>query len=877
MKTLRRGWSRLIGALIGRRRDKELAQEIETHIALQTDDNIRAGMSPAEARRAALLKFGGVEITKENLRDQRGLPRIESFAGDIRYAVRQLASQPSFTLLATLTLAIGIAASTAIFSVVYGVLLDPLPYDHPERLGQLLLINPDDGNVSEYLTGMDFLDLRDNVSSVEAIACSYNYRVTGFNLEGPDGAERVRSLQISSQFFDVYSVAPLLGRNFTEADEREDMRLAIISNRLWKNRFGGDSAVIGQLLRADGNSYEIVGVMPEGFQDVRSGQVDIWIPHNTTAGGPNSRGNYYITVVAKLADGVSFSQAQQEMQAQWLRTANERQGTGTWPPHLIPLTDEVVGKSRGVLYALLGGAGLVLLIACVNLGAMLLVRGYRRQRELATRAALGSSRWRLVQQLLTENIVLALLGGCAGMFLGLFAVEGLTLIIPDSIPRTENIAFDWRIFFIGCALTMATSLIFGWLPSWRASRVNLEGALRESFRGGTAGAAQHRLHQGLIAAQVAMAVVVLVGSGLLSKSFNALLHADLGISPENVLTFEVSPPSVNYPEGEDRSRFYSELHQRLQTLPGVSAVGATSWLPARGRFNSWGYGLAGADPEIPTDTDIRIVQGEYFKTTSIRLTAGRLFDDRDQADSTPVVIVSESLARRHWQLGEAVGKTIGVAGAERTIVGVVRDTRYDHRVMDAVTSYIPHQQYASNRNWPLTQTVKATGDPTALLRAIERELANLDSSLVIYNVRLLETVVARAIAKERFAMFLMTAFGWTSLFLAVLGIYGVLSYVVAQRTREIGIRMALGAAKREIVSSVITRALRVTAIGGLAGSAFAALGSRWIESLLYNVSPTDGFVFLSVIGVTAAAAIAASIGPATRAVHINPIEAIRQD
>jgi predicted permease len=374
-----------------------------------------------------------------------------------------------------------------------------------------------------------------------------------------------------------------------------------------------------------------------------------------------------------------------------------------------------------------------------------------------------------------------------------------------------------------------------------------------------------------------MAVIVLIGAGLLTKSFGALLRSELGFSPERVLAFEVSLPQATYPEPAARARFHHRLQGQIDTLPGVAAVGATSWLPASGNYHSWGYNLVRGAEQRDWNTDVRIVQGSYFEAMSIRLVEGRLFGPQDHADSPPVTIVSESLARRHWPDTSAVGKTIHVAQADRTIVGVVGDTRHDHRIASSVKSYITHDQFAADRNWALIQVVKAVGDPMALRAAIEREIAAIDPTLVIHHVHQLEDVVAGAIARERFAMLLMSAFGWTALLLAVIGIYGVLSYVVAQRTREIGIRIALGARSREILGSVIGRAVRVTAAGAIAGCAAAALATRWLESLLYEVSPTDATVFAAVIGLTIAATIFACVGPAGRAVKVSPTEALRQE
>ncbi|MEX2304283.1 MAG: ABC transporter permease, partial [Bryobacterales bacterium] len=585
------------------RSGEDFNDEIRAHIEIEADRLAAEGMDREQALAAARRAFGNVTRTRERFYESSRWMWLEHFARDIRYALRQLASRPGFTAVATLTLALGIAASTAIFSVVYGVLLAPLPYAHPERLAQVLLVNPNDGDVSDILTGMDFLDLRDHVPAFEAIACIYNYRQTGFNLETPGGTRRVSSLQVSSGLFDVYGVAPMLGRKFRAAEESDEARVTILSHGLWQSLFAGDPAAIGQVVRADGIAYEVIGVMPPGFRDALTDGVDLWIPYDTAPGGANRRFNYRLSVVAKVAEGTTFAEVERQIRAARERLAADDADVAAKNPFLVPLADRVVGSSQALLYTLLAASGLLLLIACVNLATMLLARGSQRQREFATRAALGSSRIQIVRQLLTESLTLAFFGGLAGMALGVLAVEGLVQIAPAALPRTGNVVFNWRVLLAGCSLTAFTAVLFGWIPSLRASRVNIESSLREASRGGSAGVGQHRLHQGLIAAQVGMAVIVLIGAGLLTKSFAALLHSELGFSPEGVLAFEVSLPQATYPEPAARARFHRRLHEQIETLPGVAAVGATSWLPASGNYHGWGYSLVRGAKQSDWNTD----------------------------------------------------------------------------------------------------------------------------------------------------------------------------------------------------------------------------------------------------------------------------------
>ena len=539
--------------------------------------------------------------------------------------------------------------------------------------------------------------------------------------------------------------------------------------------------------------------------------------------------------------------------------------------------EDVVGDSRPMLYALTGAVGLVLLIACVNVANLLLVRGTARRKELAVRAALGSGQGRLVRQLLTENLVLALLGGLAGTALAWAGVRLLLFLRPAHLPRLEDVGVDVRLFAASAALSLLTGLLFGLGPALHGGRVRLERALREEGRGTAGSPWGRRLRQSLVVLQVAVALVLLTGAGLLMRSFVRLMEVDLGFQPEGVLSYRVRLPAARYEDGAARIRFYQRFFEKVEALPGVEAMGAVSKLPLAGRYHTWGVQLENGHERDWFPADIRVVAGRYFDAMQIPLARGRLLDERDHAEAPLTVVVNEAVARSLWGEDEAIGRQIRFADGWRTIVGVVGSTRHGHREAPAPKVYVSHDQFADNRNWALTQVLRTAAPGAQLLDQVRSELAAVDPDLILYRARTLESLAARDVARQRFALLLMGVFAVVALTLAAVGLFGVLAFTVQERTREIGIRVALGAGKRQIRALVTGQCLALTAGGLAVGLAGAWLATRWLASLVFEVGVRDPVTFVSVAGVLMAVAVLAALVPIRRATRVNPLEVLHYE
>ncbi len=802
---------------------------------------------------------------------------------DLRFAVRTLLTKHlSLTLIATLTLALGIGANTAILSVVRGVLLQPLSFHEPERLVRLYHAWDDAPEAEGFVTGPGFVDFRKLTEVFEGLASVYTYSEIGKDLTGGDRPERVRSTWVSNGFFKVLGFQPLHGRAFTRDEELPGVRTAVISHRLWQRRFQGDPEIVGTSLTLDGEPTTVIGVMSADFRMPIGSEVDLWTPQNLELGGWNSRGNNYLSVVGRLRDGVTIEQAQAALKVLGARLAEEFPETNTSRfARLVPLHEDVVGRSRPMLYVLWGAVALVLLIACVNVANLLLVHGAGRERELAVRAALGSGRWGLARQLLTESLVLAALGGLAGIAVAVVGIHTLLFLRPEALPRVDAIAFDLPLFLLSAALILGTGLVFGLAPAWQAGRLNIERALREGGRGGT-GVQLRRLRHLLVVVQVALALMLSVGAGLLTKSFVNLSKLHLGFRTEGITSFQVHLPDVRYGDPEDRISFYQRFAETVKALPGVQATGAISKLPASGRYHQWGFGVEGrpepGEGEEWPSADMRCVDGDYFEVMGIPLLSGRLLGRQDRADSTLSVVVNETLARKYWPGdGDPVGERVWVAGSFRAIVGVIGDTRHAHRETTVPRIYLPHDQFAPDRNWALTQVVRATVAAPTLMDSVRRKLAKLDPQLIAHNVRPLTSIVERDVARERFAMLLMSAFAATALVLAAVGLYGLLTYFVQQRRREIGIRMALGARRHHVRRLVTGQALALTAAGLAFGLAGAVVLSRSLATLVFDVPVNDPVTFITMAGLLLVVAAAAGLVPVRRAARVEPLEVLRHE
>ncbi len=815
---------------------------------------------------------------------------------DARFALRSFAGKNrSLTLVCLLTLALGIGANTALFSVLKAVVLEPLPYPDSERLTQLMIDWPEyDAFGIAYHTGPDYLDYRDKLESFESLACLYTYSPEGFNLSQDGSAIHITRLKVSQGYFETLGVRPFMGRTFTRqenllegeidpdrpADYRPARQLAILSHGLWMRHFEGDPSAVGQDIQLNGLPYAVIGVLPPGFQDPIIGQVDVFVPHNLSPGGYNSRNNNYLSVIGRLRAGVSLQAAQQEMNALTAALREEHPQRRDRVTRLVFLQERLVGDLGGTLWVLTAAVATLLLAACVNVANLLMAWGSSRRKELAVRSALGSSRPRIVRQLLTESLILSMLGGLAGLAVALAGVRALIALRPESLPAVAQVQFDGWIFLYCMSAALVTGLFFGLAPAFKASRSDLESGLREGAREDSDGSG-HRLRQMLVGAQVAMAVVLLVGAGLLAKSFMGLLQQDLGFEPANVLTYRVNLPQSRYQDPGRRTEFYQNLHRRLESLPGVRFAGSISRLPVSGPYHSWGFQI----PDRAQDDDsgwgnaqIRVVDGRLFEALGIRLLRGRLFDSTDRDDAAPVILINRALAETYFPGQEVVGnQLLAGGGSPRTVVGIIEDVRHLHLQPAAAKIYLPHTQYAGNRNWGLFQVAAHNGPVTNLPSLIRREVSSIDPQLAVFDLHSMDEVAAAGISQQRFATVLMGLFSGSALLLAAIGLFGVLSHAVSSRRREIGIRMALGANNRRLRRLVVRQGMAVTLCGLLAGTAAAFSLSRFLASMVHEVSVTDPSVFLLIAGFLCLVCWAVAYLPARRATRVDPIRVLREE
>lgn len=871
------GLAARLKALRPGRFEAEMDEELRFHIDEATRRNVERGMDPDKARRAAHRQFGGmgaVEATKDDVRRETGVRLLRDAGRDFRHAARGIRRHPAFAAVAAITLALGIGANTAVFSAVDSVLLSPLPYPGSGRLVKLLTVWEGDPEGSSILSGLDFLDFREEVEAFETLAGVYTYQEQGVDLMGPDGPVRLRALPIGAGYFETYRATPALGRTFTRAEEVPDALVTILSHRAWRTIANGDPDVLGRSLTLDGLPYTVVGVMRPSFMDVVAGDVDLWIPQNLAPGGFNSRANMYLAAIGRLEPGASVEQAQAQVDAVTARIHEEFPEEDWRTTRVVPLIDEVVEGAGTMLYILLGASGLVLLIACVNVANLALARGTARQGELAVRLALGSGRGRLVRQLVTESLVVAAIGGLAGLLLAIAGLQILIALGPETVPRAEEIGFDGSLLAFAVLVTAVTGLIFGLVPALGLTRSGLAGAVREDARGASVGRTRTRLRSGLVAAQVALAVMLLFGAGVLMRSFLNLQRVDTGIRTDDIATFEVHLPETRYTDAESRVRVHRELNDRLSRASGIEAAGATSWLPLMGEHNQWGLRW---EEEGGFAAQVRVIEGAYLDAFGIPLVAGRGFQRTDVADTDPVALMNETAARlTYGDPAAALGRSIRIGPGDWTVVGIVADVAHSPRGDVGPRIYFPHAQFGS-RDWGLSVVLSSPGGVGPALAAARRELAEIDPALVLYRPRAFSDVAAAQIARERFAFTLMGVFAAIALVLATVGLYGVLSYVVSQRVREFGIRMALGARGGQIVGLVARRGALLTAGGLVVGLGAAALLARSLSSLAFEIAVTDVSVFALVAGLIGAVSCVAVALPAWRATRVNPIEALRTD
>ena len=810
---------------------------------------------------------------------------MRTFWQDLRYGARMLTKSPGFTLIAVAALALGIGANTVIFSVVNTLLLRPLAFPHSEQLTAILVKDPDTGEFYSAYSYPNFQDIRDQNQVFEHVAASY--MTTAFLRTG-DEPERLRGTYASADLFPLLGVNPVLGRTYSPEDEKPGGgQFIVLSYDLWQRRFGGDTKIVGQQLPIDDQPRTVLGVMPRGFKfPVGARQADFWMPlgSNLSEGARAARGAVFMQLIGRLKPGVTLEQAQAELSAIAKRLEAQYPDANTGLNiALVSSHERLVGKVRPALLVLLAAVAFVLLIACANVANLMLARATVRRKEVAIRTALGASRWRVVRQMLTESLLLSALGGAAGLLLAMWGMDLLVAAIPADIPRTGEIGLDKYVLLFTAAVTTLTGVIFGLVPALQASKTDLNETLKDGTRGMSGGLQRNRVRSALVIVEIALSLVLLIGAGLLFQSFRRLLEVSPGFEADRVLTAEVTVSDKKYPEEEQRSAFYREALERMKSIPEVQAVGVIYPLPLGGSFEAYTFDIAGRAPFPPGEqpsSDRRVVSPDYFKAMSIPLLKGRAFNERDRRDAPPVVIINETFARRFFPGEDPVGKAIipgeGRDPITREIVGVVGDVR--HAGLDAEKSleyYVPFEQVNVDQLTFVART--ASGNPANVAAGLRGVITTMDKEQPVYNIRPMTQLLDESVARRRFNMMLLGGFALLALLLASIGIYGVISYTVAQRTREIGIRIALGAQIGDVIRLILKQGLLLALVGLAAGLVVAFFITKLMSSLLFGVSATDPVTFGTVALILFIVALLACYIPARRAANVDPNVALRYE
>jgi putative ABC transport system permease protein len=817
---------------------------------------------------------------------------MENLFQDLRYGIRMLLKQPGFTVIAIITLALGIGANTAIFSVVNGLLLRPLPYRDSERLAIIWTHSPGANVAQDWPSPGQYSAIKSETSVFEEVAIAQGGSA---NLTGRTVPERVGAVWTSSVMFSLLEAKPALGRVLLAEEDAPGKPLAaILSYAFWQRHFGGDSNVIGQALTVDGDSYNIVGVMPADFAlsyEVMptvgvSAQADILLSLPMNAEALSSQGDENYNIMARLKPGVSITQAQNELDS--VVRGLEQQYPKSYPASrrfgfsIRPLLEQVIGDVRPALLVLLGAVGCVLLIACANVANLLLARAAAREKEIAIRTAVGAGRRRLVRQLLTESILLACCGGAIGLLVTVWSLDGLRWMSPSHIPRLQSITIDGRVLAFTFAVVLITGILFGLAPALRASRANLSETLKEGGRS-LVGSGNQRLRSALVVAEVALSLVLLIGAGLLIRSFVRVQQVEPGFAAQNVLSLRLSVDGTTYEKQPRRMSFYKQLWERISQIPGVESAGGSSILPLSGG-NSWGsISIEGYVPESGQSmiqADGRVATVGYFETMKTPLISGRFFTEPDTAESPKVAIIDENMARTYWPDVDPVGKRLKRGRVDSnapwlTVVGVVASVKqYALDNESRVAFYTPHQQspYSS-----MYVAVRTTTDPLSVAAAITREARAMDPNVPIYDVKTMEQRLSESLARRRFAMLALGLFAVVAMLLAAVGIYGVMSYSVTQRTREIGIRMALGAPSQGVLKLIVGQGMLLAGVGVGIGLAGAVATTRLMASLLYGISATDPITFFVIGVLLSSVAFLACYIPARRATKVDPMVALRYE
>jgi predicted permease len=858
--------------------ERELDEELRFHLEKEVEQNLARGMNAEEARFAALRSFGGVEQVKEKSRDVRGVRFVEELWQDLRYGARMLLKQPGFTLIAIVTLALGIGANTAIFSVINAVLLRPFPYESPERLMLLQEYVSAGGFSPSYANFADWRAQNTLCDSIVAVRANES-----FNFTGAGEPERLQGRIVSAAFFSTLGVSPVRGRDFSAEEDRPGAPPAVIlSYGFWQRKFGADESVIGKQITLNNQSFTVIGITPADF--MFGTDADVSVPIGLSAERFRLRGkDPGVNVVARLKPNVSEQQAETELNliAERLEQQYPESNKGR-RVRLTPLHESFVGDVRQPLLILLGAVGLVLLIACANVANLLLVRASARQKEMAVRVALGASRVRIIRQLLTESVLLAALGAALGILLAFWGTSFIASQLPDGIPRLQEAEVDASVLVFTLAVSLLTGLFFGLAPALQASRPNLTQGLKEGERGSSG--RRQRLRSVLVVGEVALTLTLLVGAGLLIQSFRRVLEVDPGFKAQNLLTMQVS---VNNPDGQQVANFFEQLQQNVRNLPGVKSVAVSNGLPFGRDANHPAFLIEGRPvTEKKANGQRYTVSPDYFQTLGIELIRGRLFTAEDNRDSPQVIVIDEVLAQEYFQNEDPIGKRLkhGPDTPSLEIVGVVRHVEpysLDRQGAGPAQFYTNFNQI-SLQGLPgyvrrINLLTRTEVEPLSLASAVRGQIAALNKDQAVFNVNTMEQIVAQSVASRRFSMLLLTVFAVIALALASIGIYGMMSYAVAQRTREIGVRMALGAQSGNVLKLVIGQGMKLALVGVAFGLLSSLALTQLMKNLLFGVSATDPLTFAAIALLLTLVTLVACWIPARRATKVDPLVALRYE
>ena len=859
----------------------DLSGEIQEHLEEKIEELVAGGMSRKEAAAAARREFGNVTLTEEDSREVWRWPSIENFFMDVRYGLRMLRKNAGFTAVAVITLALGISANTTIFSVVNGVLLRPLPYRDASRLVVVSLFNQKTQEIFP-LCDADFLDWRAQNQVFSDVAA---FSGTTFNITGSGLPEQLRGGVVTGEFFSTLGVMPVLGRTFLPSEDRPGSApMAVLSYNLWQNRYGADPGVIGRAIVLNGLSTTVIGVMPPRF--LPTAETQLWT--NLVVNPPTFRGPYYLTGEARLKPGVTIEQARGELAAIARRIEQQNPATNSnMSFRVTPLEEAIVGDVRPALLVLLGAVAFVLLIASANVANLLLARATVREREIAIRTALGASHARLMAQLLTESLLLAAIGGVLGLLFAKWGVKLLSELGPSNLPRLEEIAIDGRVLAFTCLISFASGILFGLVPAFPSGRSDLNKSLKEGGRSAAEGQGRSRARSGLVVAEIALSLILLVGGGLMLKSFLRLQAVSPGVNPKNALTMQITLPQRQYHGDSQMILFYQRLLEKVQILPGVESAGVGMSLPPN-LLEVTDYftveGQAAVSERMLGLADLVFASPNYFQALGVPLLNGRLFSAADRADAAKVAIINLTLARHYWPNESPIGRRLRTGGPERPnnpwmeVVGVVGDIKYSG--LDAAPEmvlYEPYQQAAWSSMYLVVRTSSKLDNPATLASAVQNAVWSLDKDLPVAHIRTMEQLLSESVEQPRFRTVLLEIFALIAVSLATVGIYGVLAYSVSQRRHEIGIRMAIGARRSDVLWLVVGQGMLLTFIGVAIGVTGAFVLTRFLSTLLYEVRPTDPATFVVVPLLLAGVALLACYIPARRAMRVDPMVALRHE